>query len=368
MKKLHIGILGTRGIPNHYGGFEQFAQYLSAGLVQKGHRVAVYCSHTHPYKETNWNGVQLIHCNDPEHRYGTAGQFLYDRNCNRDSHTRDFDIVLHLGYTSDAVWYKKWAASAVHIVNMDGMEWKRSKYNRFTRIFLKKAEAMAARRADLLVADSTAIQQYLQTAYNKTATFIPYGASVYTNPDIGILEKYALKPGEYYLAIARMEPENNIEMIVKGYLAADTAFPLLLIGNTATKHGKHLLSAYNNPRVRFIGGLYDEAALNDLRYHSRTYFHGHSAGGTNPSLLEAMACGSAVAAHDNAFNRAVTLTEADYFADAAAIARIIEKPITDLEHERRKAVNYERIKTIYSHNTIIAQYEALFLTAITQRS
>lgn len=367
MNPLQIGISGTRGIPNQYGGFEQFAQYLAVGLVEKGHAVSVYCSHTHPYQQDNWNGVQLIHCKDPENKYGAAGQFLYDRNCITDSRNRNFDILLHLGYTSDSVWYRRWPSQSVHIVNMDGMEWKRSKYNRLTRIFLKYAESLAARHADRLVADSAAIQQYLLNKYHKEAVFIPYGAEVYEHPATASLVQYSVLPGEYYLAIARMEPENNLEMIIQGFLAACTNLPLLIIGNTSTRHGNYLLSKYKDPRIHFIGGLFDETALNDLRYYCRQYFHGHSVGGTNPSLLEAMACGAAIAAHNNEFNKAVLATEADYFSTPGDITTMIENPALSGEPERRRTVNYEKIKTVYNHQRITNQYEQLMQEAVRQK-
>ena len=137
---MRIGILGSRGIPNNYGGYEQFAGFLSAGLVQKGHDVYVYNSDQHPYKEKEWNAVKIVHCKDWEHKIGTAGQFLYDRNCINDARKKNFDILLHLGYTSDSLWYRRWPKKTVNIVNMDGLEWKRSKYNRLTRRFLKWAE------------------------------------------------------------------------------------------------------------------------------------------------------------------------------------------------------------------------------------
>src|SRR5690242_14941979 len=100
---MKIGILGTRGVPNRYGGFEQLAQYLSAGLVKKRNEVFVYNSHDHPFRENKWNEVNIIHCKNPEQRLGTAGQFIYDRNCLTDAGKRDFDILLHLGYTSDSI-------------------------------------------------------------------------------------------------------------------------------------------------------------------------------------------------------------------------------------------------------------------------
>ena len=126
--QIKIGILGTRGIPNAYGGFEQFAQYLAAGLVKMGHSVTVYNSSTHPFRESNWEGVEIVHCYDPENKIGTAGQFVYDYNCIRDAAKRNFDILLQLGYTSSSVWHRYWPKNAVNIVNMDGLEWKRTKY------------------------------------------------------------------------------------------------------------------------------------------------------------------------------------------------------------------------------------------------
>lgn len=364
MKQLNIGILGTRGIPNHYGGFEQFAQYLAAGLVQKGHRVAVYCSHTHPYKEHEWNGVQLIHCHDPEERYGTAGQFLYDRNCNRDSHDRNFDIVLHLGYTSDAIWHKKWAAGAVHIVNMDGLEWKRSKYNRLVRRFLKWSEGIAARHADVLVADSTAIQDHLQKTYGVNAAYIPYGAVPFSNPSPEAIRPYGIKPGHYHLVIARMEPENNIEMIIRGHLAVQDSLPLVIIGNTQNRHGQFLRRKYMHPRVIFAGPQYDQTIVNNLRYYCAQYFHGHSAGGTNPSLLEAMACGCPIAAHQNIFNQAVLQQEADYFSSAEEVAQIIRLKKDPALLAAWKETNLQRIHTLYTEQKIIDSYGQLMLDAV----
>ncbi|MCX6319060.1 MAG: DUF1972 domain-containing protein [Bacteroidetes bacterium] len=367
MKELSIGIMGTRGIPNHYGGFEQFAQYLSAGLVQKGHQVSVYCSHTHPYQQNEWKGVQLIHCKDPEHRWGTVGQFFYDKNCIRDSRSRNFDVLLHLGYTSDSIWHRRWPRHTIHIMNMDGLEWKRSKYNRLTRIFLKKAERLAARHADILVADSLGIQSYLQSIYQKEAAYIPYGAAVYSQAGNSILETYNLNSQGYNLLIARMEPENNIEMIIQGHLQSGTTLPLVITGNTGTKHGRYLVSKYIDQRLIFTGSIFDEHTLNDLRYHSLLYLHGHSAGGTNPSLLEAMACGARIAAHDNEFNRSVMRQDADYFHDAASVAGIIGTVLPDAMLASRKANNLDRISTIYSHAQILNQYEGLMLEAVANK-
>ena len=133
---MKIGILGTRGIPNFYGGFEQFAQYLSEAFVKKGHEVHVYNSHTHPYEKNEWNGVKLIHCYDPENTIGTVGQFIYDLNCILDSRKREFDIILQLGYTSSSVWNWIFPKKSIIMTNMDGFEWKRSKYSKPVQQFL----------------------------------------------------------------------------------------------------------------------------------------------------------------------------------------------------------------------------------------
>lgn len=367
MKKLKIGILGTRGIPNHYGGFEQFAEYLSAGLVQRGHSVAVYNSSLHPYRDTEWNGVQIIHCRDLEHRIGTAGQFFYDLNCINDARKRNFDVLLHLGYTSDSVWNRRWPRQAINIVNMDGMEWKRSKYNRLTQRFLKWAESLAANKAQVLIADSVKMEEYLWQAYKRKAAYIPYGAEVFRGGNPAAVQRYDLTPHSYFILIARMEPENNIEMIIRGYLESKHLFPLFVVGSITNKFGKYLSSTYRHPTIRFQGPIYDLNELNNLRYYAAKYFHGHSVGGTNPSLLEAMACGCNIAAHHNAFNQAILSGDADYFAGAADIAAIINKPADPALAEHRKYSNIEKIRTIYSLEKNIDDYEELMLAACGQK-
>lgn len=363
MKKLKIGILGTRGIPNHYGGFEQFAQYLSLGLAEKGHDVYVYNSNQHPYKEKEWNGVRIIHCRDLEYKFGTFGQFFYDLNCNRDAVKRDFDVLLHLGYTSDSIWYWRWPKKAINMVNMDGMEWKRSKYNKPTQRFLKWAESLAAKNAQVLIADSPRIQEYLFKTYGKKAVYIPYGAEPFTHIDDSVPYKYKLLPGQYFLLVARMEPENNIEMIIRGYLASGHNHPLVIVGNITNKYGAWLHTGFNHPHIRFAGPIYDQPELNNLRYYSSRYFHGHSVGGTNPSLLEAMACSCNIVAHDNVFNRAVLHEEADYFSTAEMIAALINKEPSVSTSNQRKQVNLTRIRHSYALEKNISDYEHLMLSA-----
>ena len=141
---MKIGILGTRGIPNYYGGFEQFAEYFATYVANQNHEIFVYNSHKHPYKESNFKGVQIIHCYDPEYIIGTAGQYIYDLNCILDARKRNFDIILQLGYTSSSIWFGLHPKEAIVITNMDGLEWKRTKYSKPIRKLLLWAEKLAA--------------------------------------------------------------------------------------------------------------------------------------------------------------------------------------------------------------------------------
>lgn len=357
---MKIGILGTRGIPNAYGGFEQFAQYLAKGLVLRNHEVIVYNSSEHPYQENHWEGVQLVHCKDWEDKIGTAGQFFYDLACIQDARKRDFDILLHLGYTSDSIWHWRWPRKAVNIVNMDGLEWKRSKYNAATQSFLKKAEKWAALNAGLLIADSTGIQDYLKAQHNKGSVFIPYGADIPERYDPSIPEKYHLEKNGYALVLARMEPENNIETIIQGYLLTNSKEPLVIIGNIQQPFGKLLQQKYADPRIRFTKGIYDIDIVNSLRFYSSVYFHGHSVGGTNPSLLEAMACECTIAAHQNPFNKAVLGDDAWYFTNPEEVASMLQTVRDPLLVEQRKINNTEKIKAVYNWDKIINSYEQVF--------
>lgn len=361
---MNIGILGTRGIPNHYGGFEQFAQYIAQGLVVKGHTVFVYNSSSHPYKESKWNGVQIIHCNDPENRIGTTGQFIYDYNCLQDARKRDFDILLQLGYTSSSVLYRFWPKKAINIVNMDGLEWKRAKYNKLTQKFLQWAEGLAARHGEVLIADSIGIKDYIRRKYQKEAVYIPYGADIPESFSDSYLADFTLQAYQYHLLIARMEPENNVELVIRGYLDSGHHYPLIIIGNMQNKYGQFLFKKYASASVRFPGSIYDYSLINSLRYFSALYYHGHSVGGTNPSLLEAMACRCNIAAHDNVFNRGILGNDARYFSNVHDVKKIITQPFQQNVNSQYDQNNIEKIKKCFNWEKIIADYETIFLQAL----
>ncbi|MDT0555566.1 DUF1972 domain-containing protein [Patiriisocius hiemis] len=360
---MKIGILGTRGIPNHHGGFEQFAEFFAVFLAEKNHEVYVYNSHLHPYKESLFNGVHIIHCKDAEDKLGTAGQFIYDLNCIRDARKRDFDILLQLGYTSNSVWYKLLPKSPIIITNMDGLEWKRSKYSKKVRKFLKIAEKLAVKSSDYLIADSIGIQNYLKNEYQKDSTYIPYGAFIYSNASGEALKNYNVERYNYNMLIARMEPENNIEVILDGVAESKDETPFLVVGkHNVNKFGNYLTNKYKaNKKIRFLGGIYDQEMLNNLRYYSKVYFHGHSVGGTNPSLLEAMGSNSLIIAHNNEFNKAILKEDAFYFTNKQDVTKLLGFIEKKEEHIEFINNNTSKVKSLYSWDTINNAYLDLFI-------
>jgi glycosyltransferase involved in cell wall biosynthesis len=354
-----IAIIGTRGIPNEYGGFEQFVHYFAPFLVENDIEVTVYSSHTHSFKEKEWKGVKLKHIWNPEKLFGPFGQFIYDLLSILHCRRVKFDIILQLGYTSSSIWSFLLPRRTKIVTNMDGLEWKRSKYSSKVQKFLKNAERWAVNSSDVLVSDSLGIQKYLRNTYNKDSVFIPYASTVYKNNSSALLNQYNLFPGEYNLVIARFEPENNIEIIIQGHLLEKTK-RLVLVGNTQTPFGKYLLKKYQD-KVTFLGSIYHQEALNELRYQSNLYFHGHSVGGTNPSLLEAMSCSCLIVAHDNDFNKAVLGGDAFYFKSAVDIELLLKKKVGKIGNTHFIASNLKKITEDYSFQRIHHDYLKLFI-------
>lgn len=358
---MKIGIIGTRGIPNNHGGFEQFAEYLSVGLVKRGHEVSVYNSHNHPFQEKEFNGVQIIHCKDPEHKMGTAGQFFYDRNCIRDSRKRNFDILLQLGYTSSSVWGRMLPKKTTVITtNMDGLEWKRSKYSKSTQRFLLYAEKLGVKHSHHLIADSLGISTYLEEKYKRKATYIPYGADKFTNPDSSVLSEYSVEEYNYDMLIARLEPENNIETILDGVRKNEIKRPFLVIGKHETKFGEYLKAKFKDcNNIVFLGGIYNLVHLNNLRHFSNLYFHGHSVGGTNPSLLEAMASNALICAHNNVFNASILNEDGFFFESTEDVLNLLQT-VNHSDNLSKLKANQAKIDDLYSWDRIIESYENHF--------
>jgi glycosyltransferase involved in cell wall biosynthesis len=357
---MKIAILGTRGIPNHYGGFEQFAEFFSVYLVEKGHEVYCYNSHNHKFQEKTFHGVNIIHQHDPEYKYGTFGQFIYDYNCIMDSRKRDFDIILQLGYTSNSIWFFLLPKKPIIITNMDGLEWKRTKYSKPVQQFLKFAERLAAISSDYLVSDSIGIEKFLKKKYKKESTYIAYGAYPFDSPNENFLKEYHVEKQNFNMIMARFEPENNLDMVLEGVAQSNDKTPILVIGKHETKYGEYLKNKFKSfDNIRFLGGIYNLEHLNNLRYFSKLYFHGHSVGGTNPSLLEAMASQALVIAHNNDFNKGILKENGIYFSNPSEVKNILES-VKKIDNLQKVQNNYQAIIKDFNWEKINGQYLQLF--------
>lgn len=366
---MKIAFVSTRGIPNNYGGFEQFAEYISVGLVARGHDVTVYSPHFHPYKESSYKGVKIKHIYSPEKWMGSSvGSFFYDFSSLRDAlKNENFDIIYEAGYTSIIpayIWFNiKNRKNPIVVTNMDGLEYKRSKFNPLVQKFIFWEEKMAVKHSHYLIADNMGIHDYYKEKYRRDSKFLAYGADIHTDFNVDTLSEYDVTADNYYILIARLEPENNIEMAIQGYLKSNEngKKPLLIIGNTTTPHGKYLSGKYGHiDSVRFLGGIYNFEVLDDLRHFSSAYFHGHSVGGTNPSLLEAMAAGCFILANDNIFNRSVLKDNAIYYNSPDEVTRILNDEKCFSDKEALIANNIQRISTHYSWERLVDQHEEYF--------
>jgi glycosyltransferase involved in cell wall biosynthesis len=244
------------------------------------------------------------------------------------------------------------------VMNMDGLEWKRKKYSKVTRKFLLYAERLGVKFSDALIADSPAIQTYLKKKYDVDSEYIAYGAEIFNEASEELLTEYEVQKYDYFVIIARMEPENNIATILEGFSESNSTKKLLIVGNTNNSFGSNLLRKYEkDARIRFLGPIFNARTIHSIKFFSFMYFHGHSVGGTNPSLLEAMASQSLIIAHDNPFNRAILDKDAFYFASAREVKHIVEshsRGEAELEMIRK---NLEKIKTQFRWDQIIERYE-----------
>lgn len=375
---MKIAFISTRGIPNNYGGFEQFAEYISVGLAKRGHEVVVYSPKFHPYKEDNYKGVRIKHVYSPEEWMGSSvGSFFYDFLSLRNALKREkFDIIYEAGYTSIVpayIWFDvKNLKTPVFTTNMDGLEYKRTKFNKWVQRFLFWEERTTVKHSHYLIADNMGIHDYYKEKYGKESKFLAYGADIHEDYDESLLAEFGLKARDYYLLVARLEPENNVTMALEGYLASNECGkkPLVIVGKTNTPHGKELLEKYGGREgVRFVGGIYDFKKLNSVRYYSFAYFHGHSVGGTNPSLLEAMASSCYILAHDNIFNRAVLKENARYYDDAKSVTQLLDNvyALSDKYRELYVNANLEEIRSEYSWEKLVDEHEKYFEWLLEQK-
>lgn len=316
---MKIGLLGTRGIPNRYGGFEEFAEQVCRFWADTGHEVFVYCEDNENKEVLEFKNMQQVFIKSS--KLPGLSQFVYDYRCTKHALTQNLDVIYHAGYATSVfgnlIFKKRLHGKLVY--NMDGLEWKRSKFNSLTRWLTKKLEKVAAMSGAELVSDNKGIQDYLKSEYGASSTLIEYGADIIKD-EIVYFEGY---PNDFDLVIARFEPENHIEEIIAAYESQREA-TLVLVANRNTKLFKKLSSRIEQAQnIIFNGPIYNKKELAFLKLNCRYYIHGHSVGGTNPSLLEALAAGCQILIHDNNFNRDVVKNHAYTWASIPELEKLI---------------------------------------------
>lgn len=363
---MKIAILGTRGIPNNYGGFEQCAEVLAAGLQKKGYEVTVYNPSFHSYNKRVFDGVTIKKIYSPNKLIGnSASNFVFDYLCFKDAVKSDYDIILELGLitSSPSIIFVRHRGKII-VTNIDGIEWRRKKWNFIIRFITRNMEKLGVRFSDYLIADNLGIVDYLKKTYDISAKYIAYGADILDTPDSKILNDYNLKAGKFILCVGRIEPENNYEMIFKSYVKAKLNIPLILIGNHLTKFGDYLKDKFKNENIYFFGTIYDKKILDNLRYYSKLYIHGHSVGGTNPSLIEAMSASALVLIHRNKFNLSVLTNNELAFSNSDELKELLLDSKIISEKKKHVSKNLKIIKEKFSWEKIIDDYETFFLSIL----
>lgn len=357
MTKKHLVILGTHGIPAQHGGFETCAEKLALYMRQNGWLVTVY-GQAEQSGITLWNGIACVSIK----RFG--GWLRYLNPVLNDLmavwHARHIDgVFLTMGYNTAIFNSLLSLYRRRQIINMDGMEWQRSKYQRWhEKAWLRFNEWIALRIAHVCIADHSEIARYLHTQH-PTASIetIAYGSDPVTagNTDETLLNQYNLTSQHYGLIIARPEPENQILEMVTAWTQSSIDWPLIVLGRYKDDHPYHqAVIQMTGNTVRFVGAIYDAQIVRTLRFHAGVYLHGHKVGGTNPSLVEAMAAGRPILAHDNVYNRGVAQDGAIYFDDKETLLQRVHK-LKDIEQQTGNKAR-DRYEQYYQWEQILKAY------------
>ena len=387
----HVFIVGSKGIPTKYGGFETFVDKLTE--YQKSDDIKYHVSNIRDNETYDPNNVTYeyngAHCFTIKQRINSAAKAIfYDVDSIKYSlkYIKENNIeepiiyVLACRIGPYARRYKK----KIHklggklYVNPDGHEWKRSKWSKWIRKYWKHSEKKMVKHADLLICDNVGIEKYIKNEYKKynpKTMYISYGAettpSTLTDDDPKVKEWFSqneVRPGQYYLMVGRFVPENNFEIVFKEFMKSETKKDLLVISNSDyTTLYSELLKKYDiegDPRIKMAGTLYDQQLLKKIRENAYAYIHGHSVGGTNPSLLESLGRTDVNLVYDVSFNKEVAKDGAIYWTEEYSLLRHLIKRCDEASIDKRYELGLQakaRIEGAYSWEYIAEQYEELFL-------
>jgi len=355
MKKKKLAIIGTVGVPALYGGFETLLENLLDYLSVE-YDITVFCeADAYAVKLDIYKDAKLIYLNFKAN--GFQSIFFDSFSIFKSFHKNDYLLILGVSGTIVLPFIKLFCKAKI-ITNIDGMEWKRDKWGTFQKIFLKFSERMAVNYSDMVISDNLYIKKHIKDTYKIDSTLIAYGGdhvSVEMNFYLG--EKFNLQKANYLFTVCRIEPENNIELLIQAYLDSQLHIPYVIVGNwNASQFGKNLINKYSsNSNLRLIHPIYDQNVLDQLRANCYFYLHGHSAGGTNPSLVEAMFLKLPIIAFGVSYNRATTHDEALYFSDSESLIKILGN-LSKVDREVISHKMFEIAKKNYTWRNISMKY------------
>ncbi len=356
-----ISIIGTVGLPATYGGFETLVEYITKHLSED-YNITVYCS-SKSYKQqlSHYNGATLKYIN--LHANGIQSvpyDILSIANAWKTS-----DTLLILGVSGCLILpFVKLFGKKKIVVNIDGLEWKRQKWKSYAKKFLKFSEFLAVKYADVVITDNKVIQDYVQREYGKQSELIAYGADHVNKLEISndLLEQFSFLKHNYAFSVCRIEPENNIHVLLNAF-EQFKKLTLAIIGNwSKSEYGQQLKENYSNvENIILIDPIYDQTILDQIRSNCYLYLHGHSAGGTNPSLVEAMYLELPILAFDVSYNRATTEDKALYFHDHKELIVLLEKIVANqIDLQAYSTAMYHIAKNHYTWEKIASQYASIF--------
>jgi len=358
---LKIAILGTRGIPANYGGFETFAEECAAGLSARGHDITVYCrSHYVPRSLKTHRGVRLVVL--PTLRWKYTDTVIHTLLSVIHAATRHYDLVLLCNAANAVFAIVPRLFGTPVILNVDGIERTRKKWGAPGRWYYRCSEFLATRFPNVIVSDARVIQRYYEERYGTPSVFIPYGAAL-DRPDTGdTLERVEVRNDGYFLYVSRLEPENNAHLVIQAYARVKTDKPLLIVGDAPyARDYIRLLHATRDPRVRFTGAIYG-TGYRELQAHAFCYVHATEVGGTHPALIEAMGQGNIIVANGTPENEEVLAGTGLLYLknDPEDLARRLQE-VEDRPQAfaAMRSAARERARSCYSWTAVVADYERL---------
>lgn len=356
---MRIALIGTRGVPARYGGFETAVEEVGRRLAEWGHEVVVFCRVPDGEQaRDSYLGMDLV--NLPAVKRRSLETLTHTTLSVFSSRLKGVDSAVVFNAANAPLLPVLRARRIPVATNVDGLEWKRSKWGGVGQRYYRWAESISVRLSDALIADAQGIADYYDAEFSAPTRLIAYGAPILEDIGSGKLVELDLEPRRYHLVVARIEPENHVLEIVRGYVASSAKRPLVVVGSApyANEYVQAIRTAADE-RVRLLGGVWDQEQLNQLYANSLSYLHGHSVGGTNPSLLRAAGAGASVIAFDVVFNHEVTADEARFFSTPEDVARAVEEveadPGSAAERGRALQLGIRR----YNWDDVARKYERL---------